>query len=192
MQISSLDLHVHTAARLSQRRSRCWLLCSRRWQIYVHDSCPLCLALQICTWFTSRKRCLGCHTLSLLTELEPKPYTSLQRCPTGPQSYCDCWAYLSRPALCSLDMGVAALPERTSSERSASQTRVNPKKGQSVLSPVYRRSITGSAPSTPSAAMQTEGFKRITKPTTDDEQGNLLLVKAALACRTSKWLYRNP
>ena len=71
-------------------------------------------------------------------------------------------------------MGTAALHERASSERSASQARLNPKKAQSVLSPVYRRSITGSAPSTPSAVMQTEGFKRITKPAADDDQGKPL------------------
>lgn len=88
---------------------------------------------------------------------------------------------------CSLDMGTAALHERASSERSASQARLNPKQAENILSPVYRRSITGSAPSTPSAAMQTEGFKRITKPTTDDDQGTplpkqLLLERPANDC----------
>lgn len=76
-------------------------------------------------------------------------------------------------------MGTAVLDERASSERS--QARVNSKKAQSVLSPVYRRSITGTAPSTPSAAMQTESCKRFTKTATDDDQGKPLFLTASLA-----------
>ena len=67
-------------------------------------------------------------------------------------------------------MGTAVLDGQASSARSASQT-LQSRQAHSVLSPVFRRSIAGSAPGTPSAAVQMEGCKRAKKAATEDDHG---------------------
>lgn len=72
-------------------------------------------------------------------------------------------------------MGTAVLDGQASTARSASQT-LHSRQAHNVLSPVFRRSIAGSAPSTPSAAVQMEGFKRPKKAATEDDHGESTLV----------------
>lgn len=60
-----------------------------------------------------------------------------------------------------------------SSGRSASHSNSGAKQASSMFSPVYRRGITGNAPSTPSGIVVTGGPKRLQKVAEDDDNGKL-------------------
>ncbi len=60
-----------------------------------------------------------------------------------------------------------------SSGRSASHSNSGAKQASSMFSPVHRRGVTGSAPSTPSGIVVTGGPKRLQKVAEDDDNGRL-------------------
>ena len=61
-----------------------------------------------------------------------------------------------------------------STGRSASRNKSDAKRALSVLSPVHRRAITGSAPRTPSSVVMTEAPKRLKNMAEDDETGTFI------------------
>ena len=92
-------------------------------------------------------------------------------------------------------MGTAVLDGQASSARSASQT-LQSRQAHSVLSPVFRRSIAGSAPSTPSAAVQMEGCKRPKKAATEEDHGESTSVtvsrRSNVQSQASMWALADP